>query len=109
MRKASAPGVIRHSVPDSFRGFIESMNRKRARFYCPTHGLQSVIRCTSIKQLETKESYNCILECECPKVVELAVHRSEAGRKKLSEAKEQERKFKERQSLLDQMNDARLL
>jgi predicted RNA-binding Zn-ribbon protein involved in translation (DUF1610 family) len=106
---APAPvGHDSHTAPDSYRGFVESMTRKRARFYCPTHGLQSVIRCTDIRQLSEKAIYTCFLECGCPRVIELAVFRTPSGKAKLSEAKQRALEFKERQSLLDEMHDARL-
>ena len=99
-------GHERHTNPDSVRGILTTWARQKFRTLCKQHGLQSVKDCTSIHQFETKSVYDCLLACECRKIVEVAVSRTPSGRKKLAEEKERAREFEERQSLLDQMGEA---
>jgi len=107
MKISVNPDTACHTVPDSCVGALSSFNRSRFRAFCAKCGeLRAAANVTDIAQHEPRADYSVILECTHTRMVSVAVTRTEAGREKLSRAKDREREFREHRELLDQMNSA---
>jgi len=106
MQTPTQAEATRHDAPDTFRGAVGHFERTRARFYCPTcKTMQTVKSVSGITQAPEHAIYETVLECGHSRNIGINVQRTKA----VTKAMEEKRQAKERDELLSDMADARLL
>ncbi len=95
-----AKGKSKAQLPDSFVGALSSFNRQGIKALCFTCGeTKAITKVTGIEQHESHADYTVILECQHPRIVSLAVSRSEANKRALDASRKKAAAAKKR--LLD--------
>ncbi len=101
------------TAPDSRRGILTQWQRQRAKFYCTyCQTMQAPKSVGGITQAPEHASYDCTLQCGHSRQVTINVQRTAAIKKQMAEdqeVKQAEKEQAERDELLSDMADARLL